>query len=226
MNIQEHLRSMRDEKYKNFQAALLPTVDPARIIGVRTPQLRALARQLKYTPEAAAFLAQLPHATYDENNLHAFLIEFIPDWDRCIAGLEAFLPHVDNWATCDSMNPRALVKHPGRLRMQIDLWLASQHTYTVRFALNMLMRHFLDDRFDPAYLDKAAALRSEEYYIRMMVAWYFATALAKQWNAALVHIQNRTLDPWTHNKAIQKAVESRRITPQQKEILRKMKISR
>ena len=226
MNILDRLQSLQDPSYRAFQAALIPTVDPARILGVRIPLLRAYAREIRNTPEAAAFLQRLPHSTYDEDNLHAFLIEFIRDYDACVDALNRFFPHVDNWATCDSMNPRALIRHPDRLLAQIDLWLASEHTYAVRFGMGMLMRHFLDERFDSIFLDKVTAIRTEEYYINMMAAWYFATALAKQWDAVWPYLQNRRLSPWVHNKAIQKAIESRRISPQQKEILRKAKISR
>ena len=225
MTIQARLQSMQDEKYRAFQSALLPTVPPERIIGVRVPQLRAYAREIRNTPQAAEFMRSLPHASYDENNLHAYLIESIRDFDACMDALNRFLPFVDNWATCDGMNPRALIRQPDRLLAQIDIWLASDHVYTVRYGLGMLQRHFLDERFDPAFLEKAAALRTEEYYINMMVAWYFATALAKQWEETLPFIQNRRLSAWTHNKAIQKAVESRRITPAQKEFLKKLKIS-
>lgn len=223
--IRSRLLEMQDETYRAFQSRLMPTVNPDRIIGVRTPMLRAYARKLRNTPGAEAFLSCLPHRYYEEDNLHAFLIEFISDYDACIAALTAFLPYVDNWATCDGMNPRALAKHPGRLLSQIQAWISSGQTYTVRFGLGMLMRYFLDDRFQTEYLDLAAGVRSDEYYVNMMVAWFFATALAKQYDAALPCIENRVLPAWIHNKAVQKAVESDRISAEQKAYLKSLKIS-
>ena len=223
--VRARLFELRDEKYQAFNAKLVPTIDPSLMIGVRTPEMRKLARELAGTEDAAAFMAALPHKYFDENNLHGALIERIRDCDACIAALEAFLPHVDNWATCDMTAPKALAKQPEKLRMQIERWMASDHVYTIRYGIGMLLKHFLDARFDPRDLERVVALRSEEYYVNMMVAWYFATALAKQYEAALPYIENRRLPDWTHNKAIQKAVESYRITPEQKEYLKSLKIS-
>ena len=222
--IRAHLFAMQDAKYRDFTAKLTPTVPPERIIGVRTPELRRYAVELSKTEDAAAFMAALPHLYQEENNLHAFLIERIADYDACVAALDAFLPYVDNWATCDSMSPKCLKKQLPRLIGEIRRWMASDRVYTVRFGMGMLMRHFLDDAFDPAYLDWVAALRSEEYYINMMIAWFFATALAKQWDATLPFIVNCRLEPWVHNKAIQKAVESYRIPEDRKIWLRAQKI--
>ena len=222
--IRARLFAMQDLKYRDFTAKLTPTVPPERIIGVRTPELRKYAVELSKTEDAAAFMAALPHLYQEENNLHAFLIERIADYDACVAALDAFLPYVDNWATCDSMSPKCLKKQLPRLTGEIRRWMASDWVYTVRFGMGMLMRHFLDDAFDPAYLDWVAALRSEEYYINMMIAWFFATALAKQWDATLPYIENCRLDVWTHNKAIQKAVESFRIPEDRKNLLRAQKI--
>ena len=222
--IRAHLFAMQDAKYRDFTAKLTPTVPPERIIGVRTPELRRYAAELSKTEDAAAFMAALPHLYQEENNLHAFLIERIADYDACVAALDAFLPYVDNWATCDSMSPKCLKKQLPRLTGEIRRWMASDRVYTVRFGMGMLMRHFLDDAFDPAYLDWVAALRSEEYYINMMIAWFFATALAKQWDATLPFIVNCRLEPWVHNKAIQKAVESYRIPEDRKIWLRAQKI--
>lgn len=223
-DILQHLFSLQDEPYRQFQCKLMPTVDPETVIGVRTPALRAYARKLAGTPEAEAFLNQLPHRYYEENNLHAFLLEQCRDYDGSIAQLERFLPYVDNWATCDSMCPKVLGKHPGRLLGQIKRWIKSDQTYTVRYGLGLLMRFYLDDSFQPEILELAAGVRSEEYYINMMVAWFFATALAKQYEAALVYLQDRRLAVWVHNKTIQKAVESYRITPEQKAFLRTLKV--
>ena len=222
--IRARLFEMQDLKYRDFTAKLTPTVPPERIIGVRTPELRKYAVELSKTEDAAAFMAALPHLYQEENNLHAFLIERIADYDACVAALDAFLPYVDNWATCDSMSPKCLKKQLPRLTGEIRRWMASDRVYTVRFGMGMLMRHFLDDAFDPAYLDWVAALRSEEYYINMMIAWFFATALAKQWDATLPFIVNCRLDPWVHNKAIQKAIESFRIPEDRKNLLRAQKI--
>ena len=222
--IRVRLFAMQDAKYRDFTAKLTPTVPPERIIGVRTPELRKYAVELSKTEDAAAFMAMLPHLYQEENNLHAFLIERIADYDACVAALDAFLPYVDNWATCDSMSPKCLKKQLPRLTGEIRRWMASDRVYTVRFGMGMLMRHFLDDAFDPAYLDWVAALRSEEYYINMMIAWFFATALAKQWDATLPYIENHRLDAWTHNKAIQKAIESDRIPLARKALLKGWKI--
>ena len=222
--IRARLFAMQDLKYREFTAKLTPTLEKERIIGVRTPELRKYAVELSKTEDAAAFMATLPHLYQEENNLHAFLIERIADYDACVAALDAFLPYVDNWATCDSMSPKYLKKQLPRLIGEIRRWMASDRVYTVRFGMGMLMRHFLDDAFDPAYLDWVAALRSEEYYINMMIAWFFATALAKQWDATLPFIVNCRLEPWVHNKAIQKAVESYRIPEDRKIWLRAQKI--
>ena len=222
--IRARLFAMQDAKYRDFTAKLTPTVPPERIIGVRTPELRKYAVELSKTEDAAAFMATLSHLYQEENNLHAFLIERIADYDACVAALDAFLPYVDNWATCDSMSPKCLKKQLPRLTGEIRRWMASDRVYTVRFGMGMLMRHFLDDAFDPAYFDWVAALRSEEYYINMMIAWFFATALAKQWDATLPYIMSRRLEPWVHNKAIQKAIESYRIPEDRKIWLRAQKI--
>ena len=221
--IQEKLFALQDLNYRQFQAKLMPTVDPEQIIGVRMPALRKLAKELKGTAEAEAFLAALPHRYYDENNLHGLLLCARSGYEETVAGLEDFLPHVDNWATCDLLSPRAFRPHPPQLPGQLRRWLDSGDTYTVRFGLEMLMSFYLDECFRPEYLDWAAEVKSEEYYVRMMVAWYFATALAKQYDAALPYLTSRRLEQRTHNKTIQKAVESYRITPEQKDALRALR---
>lgn len=222
--IRERLFGLRDEEYAAFQLRLMPGTAPERVIGVRTPALRALARELRGTSEAAEFTAALPHEYYDENNLHGFLLEYIKDFGEAAAAVDAFLPYVDNWATCDLMSPRAFKKRPPELMEKIREWTASERTYTIRFGIEMLMSHYLDEAFSPEYAELVASLRSEEYYVNMMIAWYFATALAKQWDAALPFIEGRRLDRWTHNKTIQKAVESYRITPEQKTYLKTLRI--
>lgn len=221
--IQEKLFALQDLNYRQFQAKLMPTVDPEQIIGVRMPALRKLAEELKGTAEAEAFLAALPHRYYDENNLHGLLLCARSGYEETVAGLEIFLPHVDNWATCDLLSPRAFRTHPPQLPGQLRRWLDSGDTYTVRFGLEMLMSFYLDECFRPEYLDWAAEVKSEKYYVRMMVAWYFATALAKQYDAALPYLTSRRLEQWTHNKTIQKAVESYRIAPEQKDALRALR---
>ena len=217
------LFALQDAGYRTFHARLIPTVDADRIIGVRVPDLRRLARSLRGTPEAAAFLRQLPHTYYEENNLHAFLIAAGTDFDRTAAAVDAFLPYVDNWATCDSLRPAVFAKNRRALLPHIRRWLQDPHPYTRRFALEMLLCHYLDDAFDPVYLQWAADVPQDHYYVKMMVAWYFATALAKQYDAALPWLQQNRLPVWVHNKTIQKAVESYRITPERKAYLRTLK---
>ncbi|SFH64756.1 3-methyladenine DNA glycosylase AlkD [Selenomonas ruminantium] len=222
--IQEKLFALQDEGYQAFSAKLIPTVAPAKIIGVRTPALRQLAKEIMAAGEAAGFLEALPHLYHEENQLHAFILSAEKDFDRCLAYVDAFFPYVDNWATCDQMSPKVFSKHRPELLLQIKRWLAAEDTYAVRFAIGMLMAHFLDEDFDRSYLAMTAQIRSEEYYVNMMIAWYFATALAKQYEEALPVIENKQLAPWTHNKAIQKACESRRVSAAHKEHLRTLKI--
>lgn len=222
-SIRERLFTLQDLQYRDFQCKLMPTVDQERVIGVRIPQLRALAKKLKGSPEAARFMEQLPHQYYEEDNLHAFLLEQIKDYKSCIAALQRFLPYVDNWATCDSMSPKVFKKHHSELLQQIPLWLTSKQTYTIRFGLGMLMGHFLDADFEASQLDMAANVTHEDYYVRMMVAWYFATALTKQYETTISFIEQHRLSPWIHNKTIQKACESYRITPEKKTYLKGFK---
>ena len=223
--IQQRLFALQDAGYRDFHAALMPTVDKALVIGVRMPALRALAKELKGTELAADFMAALPHKYYEENNLHAALIGHIRDFDACMAAVERFLPYVDNWATCDMMNPKALAKDKAALLEHIRLWLQSGHTYTVRFGMEMLMNHFLEEDFREEYLALVASVQSEEYYIRMMQAWYFATALAKQYEAAVKVLEQRKLGAWVHNKTIQKARESFRVGEEEKIYLKSLKVS-
>ncbi len=223
MEILHQLFQMQDIGYRDFQSKLIPSIAKERIIGVRTPALRAFAKRLRGSASAEAFLAALPHFYYEENQLHAFLLEEIKDYTACIRALNTFLPYVDNWATCDMMSPKVLGRYPTELRQEITSWLTSSHPYTVRFAIGMLMRWYLDGKFTPDDLQAIASVRSEEYYVNMMIAWYFATALAKQYDAVLPYFQKPHLPQWTHNKAIQKALESYRITPEQKQELRKLR---
>lgn len=256
--VRQRLFALQDLNYKDFHCRLMPTVDPDRVIGVRTPALRKLVKELSREPElAASFMAGLPHEYYDENNVHGFLISSNRDFEECLTQLSAFLPYIDNWATCDLLVPKIFAKHRGELLPHIEGWLASSHTYTVRFGMKMLMDFYLDDAFSAKYPRMVASVKSDEYYVNMMIAWYFATALAKQWDAVIGYFaepggdgpggdwlggdwlgeadkpdgsdapagQPRpVLDKWTHNKAIQKAIESYRITPEQKEYLRTLKL--
>ena len=222
--IREELFSLQDPGYRDFQGMLIPSNKDASMIGVRTPELRRLARTYAGREDIAEFLDDLPHQYFDENQLHAFIISGIKDYEKCVKEVIRFLPFVDNWATCDQMSPKVFRKHRQELAEQAEEWIGSGHTYTVRFGIKMLMDHFLEEEFDLMYPEMVAQVRSEEYYIRMMVAWYFATALAKQYDAVLPFIENRRLDPWTHNKTIQKAVESYRVTPEHKEYLKSLKI--
>ncbi len=224
--IRNELFDMQDLKYRDLQTGIIPSRDPQTLIGVRTPALRSYAKQLAKREDLSDFLNDLPHLYFDEDQLHAFIISEMKDYGTCMAELEKFLPFVDNWATCDQMSPKVFKKHKEELLVKIREWITSDKPYTVRFGIGMLMQHFLDEDFDPAYPELAAGIRSEEYYVKMMIAWYFATALAKQYEAVLPYIENQRLDAWTHNKAIQKAVESYRITPEQKEYLRTLKIRR
>ena len=224
--IREELFRRRDTAYRGLQIKIIPTVDPARIIGVRTPELRQYAKELMKSADISVFLRDLPHRYFDEDQLHAFILSEIRDYETCMEEVERFLPFVDNWATCDQLSPRAFKKNRERLSEHIEKWLGSGETYTIRFGVGMLMQHYLDNAFDTAYPERVAALRSEEYYVNMMIAWYFATALAKQYEQVLPFLENHRLDDWTHNKAIQKALESNRISPERKAYLRGLKTKR
>ena len=214
----------QDIPYREFQAKLIPGIDPASMIGVRTPDARRIAKDLMKREDAEDFLRDLPHRYFDENQVHAFALSGIRDFETCLGEVEAFLPFVDNWATCDQMSPGVFKKNKKALAVRIRTWLTADHPYTVRFALGMLMQHYLDQDFDPEGLALAAGIHREEYYINMMIAWYFATALAKQEEAALPYLEEKRLDPWIHNKTIQKAVESRRISDEKKALLRSLKV--
>lgn len=224
MSIRETLFSLREEKYAAFQARLIPNVAPERVIGVRTPALRKLAKTLRGSGQAEEFLKALPHEFFEENNLHAFLLCEMKDFEACVQAVEDFLPYVDNWATCDQMSPGVFRQNKQALLPPIRRWIASEQCYTRRFGIGMLMSHFLDEDFREEYLSLVSDIRSEEYYVNMMIAWYFATALAKQYEAALPYLENRRLAPWVHNKAIQKAVESFRVSDEHKNYLRTLKI--
>ena len=224
MSIRETLLSRQNGEFAAFQARLLPNIAPERIIGVRTPELRKLAKQLRGSSDGEAFLKALPHEFFEENNLHAFLLCETKDFERCVQAVEEFLPYVDNWATCDQLRPKAFARNKQALLPYIRSWLDSDREYIRRFGIGMLMSHFLDEDFREEYLRWVSDIHSEEYYVNMMIAWYFATALAKQYEAALPFIENRRLDPWVHNKTIQKALESFRVSDERKTYLKTLKI--
>ena len=215
---------LQDKNYALMQAKIIPSVTADRIIGVRTPALRTFARSLYKDCDIGKFLSCVPHQYFDENQLHAFVISLEKDYDKCVAEVDAFLPFIDNWATCDQLSPRVFQRAPEKLLPHIQGWIRSDKTYTVRFAIGMLMQHFLDEKFDTKYADMVADVRSREYYVNMMIAWYFATALAKQAESVLPYLEEKKLDNWVHNKATQKSLESYRITEEQKTYLKTLKV--
>lgn len=223
--IQERLLSLQDKEYRSFQSRLLPTVNPDRIIGVRVPGIRALARDLLRNEPglASSFLEELPHRYHEEDNLHIFMVSRTKDFDSCLMQVESFLPHLDNWATCDSLRPLAFKRNRKRVLAAAKSWMESRRCYTVRFGIGCMTSYLLDGDFVPEHLELVGRISSQEYYVRMMQAWYFATALAKQYQPALAYLEGAGLDAWTHNKAIQKAVESRRIPDERKALLRGMR---
>ncbi len=221
--IRADLFANQDIKYRDFQSKLTPTIGEGSAIGVRTPILRKLAKGYSKRADVADFLDDLPHKYFDENQIHAFLISEIKDYDECIARLNQFLPYVDNWATCDQMSPKCFKKNHDLLPEQLLKWIGTNDTYTIRFAIVSYMSQFLDEDFNEEYLRIVASVKSDEYYINMAIAWYFATALAKQYEAALPYIENNVLDKWTHNKAIQKSIESYRVSDEHKQYLKSLK---
>lgn len=225
-DLNKRLDSLQDLKYRDMQIKIIPTIDPGSIIGVRTPELKKMAKDILKEDNYKAFLEELPHKYFEENQLHAFVISGIKDLNECMEELEKFLPYVDNWATCDQMSPKVFKKHKDALLMHIEEWIESDKPYTIRFGVGMLMEHFLDDDYDPCYPEMVAKIRSEEYYVNMMIAWYFATALAKQYESILPFIEGKKLADWTHNKAIQKSVESSRISDERKRYLKTLKVAR
>jgi len=222
-SLQTELFELQDLKYKEFHQKLMPTVNPDKVIGIRTPVLRKYAKAFSKKEDAEEFLKNLPHKYYEEDNLHAFILEEIKDYNKLIEELNKFLPFVDNWATCDMLRPKILKNHKQELLKDIKRWLASKDTYTIRFAVNCLMNHYLEADFKAEYLDWVKAVKSDEYYINMVRAWYFATALAKQYDTTIKLLESKSLDKWTHNKTIQKALESYRITKEQKAYLKTLK---
>lgn len=217
------LKKLAESEYKKFSSGLMPTVGEDTVLGVRVPVLRKYAKELFNEGGYEPFFKELPHKYFEENNLHAFLIEQIKNFDEVIKETEIFLPYVDNWATCDMFTPKVFKKNKEKLLHYIKRWLKSEKTYTVRYGVKLLMTFFLDEDFDVAHMEMLSDIHTEEYYINMCVAWYFATALAKQEKSAVLYLKNEKLSPWVHNKAIQKAIESKRITPEMKEYLKSLK---
>ena len=222
MNIKDELFKLQDLKYRDMQIKIIPNIKPDTIIGVRTPELRIMAKRL-LKEDYKSFLEELPHKYFDENQLHAFIISKMKNYDECIIYLNKFLPYIDNWATCDQLSPKVFKWNTDLLLKEIKKWIKSKKTYTIRFGIGMLMQYYLDKNFKLEYLDLVAQVKSDEYYVNMMIAWFFATALAKQYDATIPYIKDNKLDIWIHNKTIQKATESLRITPEQKEYLRSLK---
>lgn len=223
-SIVQQLYELQDLKYRDFHAKLIPNIEKEKIIGIRTPELRRFATELIKNGEAQEFINTLPHFYFDENNLHAFIISKIKDYNEAVKETEKFLPFVDNWATCDQLLPKVFAKNTDRLILKIQEWIKSDKTYTVRFAIGMLLKYFLGSEFDEKYLKLVSEVKSEEYYINMMIAWFFAEALAKQYDSALPYIEKNALGKKTNNKAIQKAVESFRISDEKKAYLKTLKI--
>ncbi len=222
--VRDFLKANADEKYREFNTKLMPTVEKSAVFGVRTPVLRKFAKEFFKDPRSIEFLNELPHRFFEENQLHIFLLEQIKDFDECIKAVEEFLPFIDNWATCDGFSPKTFKANTDKLVGKIEKWIDSKHTYTVRFAVVNLMRYYLDENFDPDHLLWVAKVNTDDYYLSMAVAWFYATALAKQYNKALPYLTNRLLDTKTHNKTVQKAVESFRLTAEQKEYLKTLRI--
>lgn len=221
--LQHQLFTMQDLKYRDFHSRLLPGIDKETIIGIRTPILRKFAMEFRKTEESRQFLKELPHQYYEENNLHMMLISAERDYEICLEQVKAFLLYIDNWATCDLPLPKCYAKHKEELIFEIEQWMASGKTYTIRYGIGVLMRLYLDEDFKPEYLEWVISVRSEEYYVNMMIAWYLATALAKQWDATIPYLEEKRLSEWVHKKTIQKAIESYRITPEQKVYLRSLR---
>ena len=219
----EELFRMQDKQYKKLQAKIIPNIDQNNIIGVRTPELKKYAKKL-IKEDYKSFLEELPHKYFDENQLHGFIISEIKDYNESLNYINKFLPYIDNWATCDQTSPKIFKKNTNKLINEIKIWIKSKETYTIRFGIGMLMQYYLDEEFKKEYLDIVAKIKSDEYYVNMMRAWFFATALAKQYEATIAYIENKKLDKWTHNKTVQKAIESYRVPLENKTYLKSLKI--
>ena len=222
--VSDLLADLSDEEYKNFHSKLMPDVDKNRILGVRIPKIRKLAKELQSEPVSKEFIGCLPHYYYEEDNLHAFLVEKINDIDYALRETERFLPYIDNWATCDSFFPKVFLKHPEILSEKAIEWMNSKHCYTRRYGIGILMKMFLDEHFDIKYPEMISEIRSDEYYVNMMIAWYFATALAKRYDECIGFIESYKLDKWVHNKTISKCHDSLRIPEETKKYLKTLRL--
>ena len=218
--IQRHLFELQDMAYRDFHSRLMPDIDKETVIGIRVPMLRKYAKSIAGTELSEKFIKELPHRYYEENNLHMMLITGIKDYEKCLSEIERFLPYIDNWATCDFPAPKCFEDHKEELLPVIKRWITSSETYTIRYGIGMLMRLYLDEDFDPEYVRLVVGVKSDEYYVNMMIAWYMATALAKQWDVVIPYIEDHCMSDWVHRKTIQKAVESYRITDEQKKYLK------
>lgn len=221
--LRRQLFDLQDLKYREFHSKLMPGIAKETIIGIRMPVLRNFVKEFRKTEDAKRFLAELPHQYYEENNIHMMLIAQIRDYETCIAEINRFLPYINNWATCDLPQPKCFGAHKKELLQEVHKWITSNETYTIRYGIGTLMRFYLDEDFDPFYVALVAQVKSEEYYVNMMIAWYLATALAKQWESVIPYLEQRKLPEWVHRKTIQKAVESYRITPEQKVYLKSLR---
>ena len=220
--MKEELFKLQDKKYQEMQFKIIPNIDNSTIIGVRTPEIKKLAKEV-LKGDYKSFLEELPHTYFDENQLHAFIISEIKDFNECINYINKFLPYVDNWATCDQLSPKVFKKNTNKLIDEIKVWIKSKETYTIRFGVGCLMQYYLNDEFKEEYLELVSKIKSNEYYVNMMIAWYFATALAKQYDSAIKYIENHKLDKWVHKKSIQKAIESFRVSDAHKEYLKTLR---
>ena len=221
-NITDKLFKLQDKKYQEMQFKIIPNIDNSTIIGVRTPEIKKLAKEI-YKEDYKSFLEELPHKYFDENQLHAFIISEIKDYDECISYINKFLPYINNWATCDTLIPKTFKKNTDKLITEVKKWIKSKEDYTIRYGIGTLMRFYLDDNFKEEYLNLVSKIKSNEYYVNMMIAWFFATSLAKQYDSTIKIIESNKLDTWVHNKTIQKAIESYRINNEQKNYLKKLK---
>lgn len=222
--INELFKQEKSQKLKEFNAKLIPNINADCVLGISLPTLRKFAKELYFTCDCTPFLQDLPHSFHEENHLHAFLIEQIKDYDECIRLTQEFLPFVDNWAVCDCFKPLIFKKNKEKLLLEIKKWLTSEHTYIIRYGVNMLLTHFLDEQFVPETLEWVASINSQDYYVKMVIAWYFATAIAKQYDSAIVFLEQKRLQPWVHNKTIQKSIESYRVSIEHKQYLKTLKV--
>ncbi len=223
MELTDKLLKIKDNKYKEFQLKLVPNINKDSILGIRTPEMRKIAKEVYKSEDKNKFLDSLPHKYYEENLIHFFVISLIKDFDECIKRVEEFLPYVDCWPVSDQATPKSFKKNHKKLLPYIKKWIKSKHVYTARFGIRMLMNEYLGDDFKEEYLKLIASIKTNDYYLKMMIAWYFATALAKRYNETIPYLENNSLDEWVHKKTIQKAIESYRVSEEHKKYLSTLK---